>query len=418
MEKVLQPKLRFPGYEEEWEVVKFNDLYDFKSTNSLSRDKLNYEVFNVKNIHYGDIHVKFKTIFDVNKEHVPFINSDVDLSRIKDDSYVREGDVIIADASENYEDIGKSIEVININNERIISGLHTFLARRISNKNYLGYNSYYFQTNNYRHQVYKIAQGTKVLSLSSNRVAQLNIQLPSLPEQQNIADYLTTIDRKIELLEEKKTELTRYKKAMMQKLFSQEIRFKDENGNDFADWEEKRLGEVLFHVSKRNKNNSIQNVLSVSNTKGFISQGEQFENHRVASKDVTNYKVVSLGEFAYNPSRINIGSIALLKNFKEGIVSPMYVVFKVKEELNREFFNYLTKLKSFNDNIKKWSSGSVRETLNYEDLVLFKYSIPSLTEQQKIAKFLSAIDESIDKVSDQLAETQRFKKAMLQQMFV
>ena len=205
---------------------------------------------------------------------------------------------------------------------------------------------------------------------------------------------------------------------MMQKLFTQQIRFKDDNGNHFPEWEEKRLGDLLIHVSKRNKDNKVQNVLSVSNKKGFISQEEQFENHRVASKDVTNYKIVKQGEFAYNPSRINIGSIALLENYTIGIISPMYVVFKVRGELNAKYFNYLIQLKSFNDNIKKWSSGSVRETLNFEDLSLFKYNLPSLPEQRKIADFLSAIDASIEKVNEQISQTQSFKKAMLQQMFV
>src|SRR5690606_8096976 len=233
-----------------------------------------------------------------------------------------------------------------------------------------------------------------------------------------IADYLSTIDTKINLLEEKKAQLALYKKAMMQKLFSQEISFKDNNGNDFPEWEEKRLGDLLIHVSKRNKDNVVQKVLSVSNTKGFISQEDQFENHRVASMDVTNYKIVKQGEFAYNPSRINIGSIALLENFNIGIISPMYVVFKVKDDLNANYFKCLIQLKSFNNNIKKWSSGSVRETLNFEDLSLFRYMIPSLPEQQKIADFLSAIDESITKVNEQISQNQSFKKAMLQQMFV
>src|SRR5690606_7381662 len=176
--------------------------------------------------------------------------------------------------------------------------------------------------------------------------------------------------------------------------------------NDFPEWEEKRLGDLLIHVSKRNKDNVVQDVLSVSNTKGFISQEDQFENHRVASKNVTNYKIVKRGEFAYNPSRINIGSIALLENFNIGIISTMYVVFKVRDGLNANYFNCLIQLKSFNDNIKKWSSGSVRETLNFEDLSLFKYRIPSLAEQQKIADFLSVIDESIDKVNEQINHTQ------------
>lgn len=101
----------------------------FKVTNSYSRDNLNYESGIVKNIHYGDIHTKFQTLFDLEKENVPYINKDISLNRISEDFYCEEGDVIFADASEDLNDVGKSIEIINLNGEKLLSGLHTLLAR-------------------------------------------------------------------------------------------------------------------------------------------------------------------------------------------------------------------------------------------------------------------------------------------------
>ena len=118
-----------------------------------------------------------------------------------------------------------------------------------------------------------------------------------------------------------------------QKILSKQLRFKDEFGNNYPDWEEKKLGKELEHKSIRNKSNQVDLVLSVSNKKGFISQQEQFDGHQVASKDVTNYKVVNKGDYAYNPSRINVGSIARLDDFEKGIVSPMYVIFRLKNNL-------------------------------------------------------------------------------------
>ncbi len=161
------PKLRFGEFEGEWVEKLYGDIYSFYSTNSLSRDKLNYDDGEVKNIHYGDIHTKFSTIFDIEKENVPFINRDVDLSKVKDESYCQEGDLVIADASEDYTDIGKTIELKNLNNEKILAGLHTFLARPDKEKITIGFMGYLLQSWKIRKQVMTIAQGTKVLSLSS-----------------------------------------------------------------------------------------------------------------------------------------------------------------------------------------------------------------------------------------------------------
>jgi len=120
------PKLRFKEFSGVWEEKKYGDIYSFYSTNSLSRDKLNYESGKVYNIHYGDVHTKFNTMFHISNEDIPFINNNIDLSKIKKESYCLNGDLVIADASEDYNDIGKTIEIINLNNKLIVSGLHTF----------------------------------------------------------------------------------------------------------------------------------------------------------------------------------------------------------------------------------------------------------------------------------------------------
>ena len=121
------PKLRFKEFSGEWEEKKFADIYDFFQTNSFSRALLNYESGDVKNIHYGDIHTKFKSNFFINKEEVPFINTEIDISKIKDENYCQIKDLIIADASEDYNDIGKAIEIIELNGEKLVAGLHTYI---------------------------------------------------------------------------------------------------------------------------------------------------------------------------------------------------------------------------------------------------------------------------------------------------
>ncbi|WP_298065256.1 restriction endonuclease subunit S (plasmid) [Cetobacterium somerae] len=223
MQKIFSQKLRFKDENgndyPEWEEKKFKDIYTFKSTNSLSRDKLNYENGEIKNIHYGDIHTKFKTLFDITKEEVPFINLDVSFNKITLENYCKKGDLIIADASEDYADIGKCIEIINSDNQKILAGLHTFVARPTFLKVATGFGGYLMKSPSVYKQIRIIAQGTKVLSLSATRVADLDLYIPSLPEQEKIANFLSSIDEKIELIEKELEVVKEFKKGLLQQMF-------------------------------------------------------------------------------------------------------------------------------------------------------------------------------------------------------
>ena len=144
-QKTCVPKRRFPEFWDAgaWDYPVLEKVYTFKVTNSFSREKLNYEKGTVKNIHYGDIHTKFSTLFDITKEKVPFINPDQEIGNIKQENYCLEGDVIFADASEDMDDIGKSIEIVNLNNEKLLAGLHTLLARQIKPRLVTGFAGYF-----------------------------------------------------------------------------------------------------------------------------------------------------------------------------------------------------------------------------------------------------------------------------------
>ncbi len=223
MQKVFSQELRFKADNgndfPEWEEKKFEELYSFKTTNSLSRENLNYKYGLVKNIHYGDIHTTFRTRFDVIKENVPYINSEIDLSRISDENYIKEGDLLIADASENYDDIGKTIEVINTNDEKILGGLHTLLAKPITDKMYLGFPSYLMKSYKVYSQIRVIAQGAKVLGLSTTRVNKIVLDIPSLLEQQKIADFLSALDKKIDIVNKELAGMQEFKKGLLQQMF-------------------------------------------------------------------------------------------------------------------------------------------------------------------------------------------------------
>lgn len=156
-----------------------------------------------------------------------------------------------------------------------------------------------------------------------NDLKKLKINFPELEEQEKIASFFSLIDKKIELQTEKVEELKNYKKGIMQKIFSQELRIKGFS----EDWKIKKLGDITIKTGVKNKKNEDYEVYSISNKYGFIPQDEQFENSRLSELDKTLYQIVKKEEFAYNPARINVGSIGVLEEDKTVIVSSLYVCF-------------------------------------------------------------------------------------------
>lgn len=216
------PNHRFPEFVNDGEWVReiVGDVYDFKVTNSLAREYLNYENGTVKNIHYGDIHTKFNTLFDIKKEDVPFINLDVSIEKIRKESYCSVGDIVFADASEDMNDVGKSIEIVNLNNEKLVSGLHTLLARQKDKKLTIGFGGYLFKSDWVRKQIQREAQGAKVLGISATRISNVQISYPkNHKEQEAISLSLLSLDEFILAQIEKIEHLKQHKKGLMQGLF-------------------------------------------------------------------------------------------------------------------------------------------------------------------------------------------------------
>ncbi|MFN3755558.1 MAG: restriction endonuclease subunit S [Flavobacterium sp.] len=216
------PKYRFAEFKNDGSWIKeaVGDVYDFKVTNSFAREYLNYEVGSVKNIHYGDIHTKFNTLFDITKENVPYINPDVTIEKIRKESYCNVGDIIFADASEDMNDVGKSIEIVNLNKEKLVSGLHTLLARQKKKKLAIGFGGYLFKSDWVRKQIQREAQGAKVLGISATRISNVQIIYPeNQKEQQKIASCLSSIDELITAQAEKIEQLKLHKKGLMQGMF-------------------------------------------------------------------------------------------------------------------------------------------------------------------------------------------------------
>jgi type I restriction enzyme S subunit len=411
IENKFVPELSFAEFENErntnsYKKYSFTDIFLFSSGKNIKQAEASPE-FETPCVRYGELYHMYNEVIYKIINRTNLAKSELLFSK--------GNEILLPSAGEDPLDIGSAsaLTLKDVAIGRTINVLRPKSDNVYSQK----YASYYINQK-LRKQISKMARGVSISNVYNSDLKKLKIILPSLKEQQKIASFLSAVDEKLQQLTKKKELLEDYKKGVMQKIFSQDLRFKDDNGNNYTDWEEKKLGEALEYKSIRNKTKQIELVLSVSNKKGFISQQEQFDGHQVASKDTSNYKIVNKGEYAYNPSRINVGSIARLDDFKQGIVSPMYIIFRLKNNLHPIFFDALYSSHRFKYLIKIGCSGSVRDSLNFDEMEKFDIKLPSIAEQQKIANFLSSLDNKIELVRTQIENTKAFKKGLLQQMFV
>jgi type I restriction enzyme S subunit len=223
MRQIFDQKIRFKDKNgndfADWKEKRFGELFLFLPTNSFSREDLNYLEGDVRNIHYGDIHTKFRALLNADEEEIPFINKEISLAQISEANYLRTGDLVFADASEDYADVGKCIEIGRTNGQRMLSGLHTLLARPKGNELARIFGAYLMQSSSVRRQIIREAQGTKVLGISTARLAKVKFMLPPLAEQAKIAAFISTLERKIEIVSRELKEVRVFKNSLLQQMF-------------------------------------------------------------------------------------------------------------------------------------------------------------------------------------------------------
>jgi type I restriction enzyme S subunit len=246
----------------------------------------------------------------------------------------------------------------------------------------------------------------------------LKFVLPSLPEQTKIASFLTAVDDKLQALKQKLTLLEQYKKGVMQKIFAQELRFKDENGKNYPDWEEKKLGDVGTIISGLTYSPDDINEDGI-----LVLRSSNVQNRRLSFQDNVYVKTS-----AFNPVKLNdilicvrngskhlIGKNTIIDKETAGVAFGAFMSV-YRSEYNLYFFHFFD-TDEYKNEVHK-NLGATINSINGSDLKKFKIPFPSIEEQTKIASFLSAIDEKIEKTTQQLTQTETFKKGLLQQMFV
>lgn len=256
--------------------------------------------------------------------------------------------------------------------------------------------------------------------ISYKYFSEITLPFPTIEEQNKIAIFFDLIETRIQTQNKIIKELNVLKTTITKRIFSGQLRFKNAGGTNYEDWKTKKLGDVTTLINKRNKSNEKLPVYSINNKLGFVPQSEQFEGVDSEDRgyDITLYKIIDKNTFAYNPARINVGSIGYSGNLENIIISSLYVCFKTEEFVNDNFLFQYLKTDFFNKEVLRNVEGGVRDYLFYENFARIKFDLPCVEEQRKIADYLSSIDLKVDIETQFLNKLEEQKKFLLQQMFV
>lgn len=421
---MAKPTIRFRGFDDEWEQRKLGNVLFSLQNNTLSRANLSDESGIAKNVHYGDVLIKFGEVLDVRKEKLPMITDENVLSKYKA-SFLQNGDVIVADTAED-STVGKCSEIAGLNDEVVLPGLHTIPYRPIE-KFASGYLGYYLNSGAYHNQLIPLMQGIKVTSISKSAMQNTDIDYPKSQEEQGkIGAYFKSLDEMITLHQRKCDETKKLKKYMLQKMFPQngskvpEIRFKG-----FTDeWEQRKLGDYcdMYNGDRSSKYPNAQDM--VAEGIPFINAGDLENGHvnlttcnkisREKYDDLGGAKL-QIGDIVYC-LRGTLGKNAYIDNFPEGTVASSLVAIRPKNIDGRYLFHVLNSDIEYSQRVVH-DEGAAQPNLSAKSVSGFMIPIPHIDEQKKVSKYFDNLDYLITLHQHKCEELKKLKKFMLQNMF-
>lgn len=426
------PKIRFKGFTDDWEHRKLGDALVSLQNNTLSRADLSNESGVAKNIHYGDVLIKFGEVLDVRQEQLPMIQDESVLMKYKA-SFLQNGDVIVADTAEDTT-VGKCSEIAGLSNDVVLSGLHTIPYRPLE-KFAPGYLGYYLNSSTYHNQLLPLMQGIKVTSISKSAMQDTDIIYPKSEEEQaKIGNYFCNLDHLITLHQQKCNDIKLQKKYMLQKMFPQngkkvpEIRFKEYTG----DWEQRKLLDLVEVLDgDRGKNYPTSDDFDISGhtlflnasnvtNDGFLFQDNQFiseeksnsmGNGKLEEDDIVVTSRDSLGHIAWYNAEIS--SFIPYARINSGML-----ILRNKKEAETEYLYHFMKSDKGQSQISFMSFGSAQPQLTKKGVEGLEVILPPKREEQaKLGKYFSNFDHLITLHQRKYIELKELKKYMLQNMF-
>ena len=382
------PPLRFPEFNGEWEKCTIKDYGEVVTGNTPPTSNSEY---------YDNGSYLWASPADLGiSKNITETKTKLSLSGFRKTRNIPKGSVLITCIGSTIGKMGMATETMSSNQQ-----INSIVINDKSDSDFV----YYAISRAFPRYLSEVGiQAVPILSKSN--FEKLPNYTTCREEQDKIGYFLNLLDERIATQNKIIEDLKKLKSAIIEMEYTHKTKSNS------------HIGDFIEQTSKRNKNCAIQNVLSVSNRQGFIQQSEQFENRSVASDDTSNYKIVEKNDFAFNPARINVGSIARLTTFDRGIVSPMYICFRTKDTLFPEYLDYYFETKQFFTEIQKRLEGSVRQCLSFEGLCNIPLCIPTIEVQRQVGNQLSTLAQEIKLEIDFLELLQRQKKFLLHQMFI
>lgn len=390
-----------------WEVKTVEQVFDFYPTASYSRDKMfkDNNPSAIGYIHYGDIHTKYNLILDVPKTEIPYISEELK----KDFEYIKDGDLILSDTSEDYDGVGKCIEILNVGNNRIISGLHTLMLRPKGNDLMVGFKGYLFSGEYVRNSLLRIVTGIKVYSIAKAMLAKVDLPIPSIQEQKEITNILLKVDEAITSVEKSIAAAERLKKSLMQNLLTGKMKpdgtfrtpdefYIDEKfGKVPKGWKVVKFGKrvVLLYGKSQKEVVSNNGSIPIYGTGGVIEY---------ATKALCNHKSVLVGRkgtidkpFFIDEPFWAVDTTFFVDTFIDGNMKYLYYILL---RMNLGSLNEATGVPSV----------TIR-TINSQII-----HIPPLNEQNIIVQEIEKVEKQIIKSNNNIATLERLKKSLMQNL--
>lgn len=382
MTKTEQPK--------NWKTVRLEKLVKIDQSSLGSKTDPDYQF---KYVSLSDVD---KGVISSELSNVMFKDAPSRARRI-----VKKGDILFSTVRPNLEGYAR----INLDVKDLIAstGFAVLSPKELSDTEFI---YQYLYSYHIKKQIYALVVGSNYPAVNSSDVAHLKFNIPNnADERKAIADLLSTWDSAIEKTERLIAAKESFYNAELSARLSQGIVGRV------------KLKKFLKEVSTRNRNLAITQVLSVTNSRGFVRPEDQFDR-QVASDNLSNYKVVSKGEYAYNPSRVNVGSIARLDGWNEGVLSPMYTVFSIKKNsgLNSELFLHWLNSHEAKQRIRLSAQGSVRETVSFDDFCAIGFPVITNDEQLKLAEYFNLLSEEISSLKSLAEKYKEQKRGLMQKL--
>ncbi len=398
---------------EDWEVKSFSQVFDMYPNNTYPRDCMNDSYGAIRNIHYGDVLIKYPTIVDVERCSIPYLNEDV---KIKAQKFVQSGDVIIADTAED-ETVGKCVEIKNAINAKIVSGLHTFFCHPIRIFA-IGWWGDYLNSSNYHNQLLPYITGIKVSSISRASIQETKLLVPPIAEQKAIAEALSDIDGLIAVLDKKIAKKRLIKQGAMQQLLTGKKRLPG-----FSDpWVEKRLGDMGHLMNGYTFKSETYNlagefkIITIANVQSGYLMINACNRIIELPVDIQPHQMLKKGDILISMTG-NVGRTCVVNQTK-CLLNQRVGKFDIdKDFISSQFLFELLKNEHFENAMIDAGQGAAQANIGKNDIENYKCYVPrNKAEQKAIATILNDMDKEIDDLEAQRDKYRLLKSGMMQKL--